>query len=178
MKVLYAMNLTLMACLLVLLGLNSVRAQDGIETGEEAAAGEASVEEPSGREMADMLPGMLDGAMIRVDIPSNDLEESREFYEEVFGWTVTENEETSGRILNWEDPAGNTGGITSFVAPGDGTGVIIYLFSDDIDESFKRINRAGGRSIDFTMEIEGGRAKVGLFNDPQGNMLGLISPLD
>ena len=172
MKVLYSLNLLVLLCLLMLLGLNRVQAQDG----EAAEAEPAAAGELTGREMAAQIPGMVDGAMIRVDIPSNDLEESREFYSEVFGWNITDNEETNGKILNWEDPAGNTGGITSFVEPGDGRGVVIYLFSDDIKESFKRINRAGGRSIDFTMEIEGGKATVGLFNDPQGNMLGLISP--
>ncbi|MEZ5337048.1 MAG: VOC family protein [bacterium] len=172
MKVLHSLNLIVLLCLLLMLGLNRVQAQDGAAAEPEpAVAGELS-----GRELAAGMPGMLEGAMIRVDIPSNDLEESREFYSEVFGWEISDNEETGGKILNWVDPAGNTGGITSFVAPGEGRGVVIYLYSDDIDESFKRINRAGGRSIDFTMEIEGGRATVGLFNDPQGNMLGLISP--
>ena len=182
MKLLYSLNLSVLLCLLLLLGFNAVRAQEEQAPPDEGEAVAEAVEETpveqTGRAIADSMPELVDGAMIRVDIPTDDLQESREFYGEVFGWTFSENEETKGRILTWEDPAGNTGGLTTFVAPGEGTGVVVYLFSDDLDESFKRINRAGGKTINFTMEIEQGRATVGLFNDPQGNMLGLVCPND
>lgn len=174
MKVSFTLNLLLSAALLATICMHAVQAQDADASTVAEPEVMASPEQGYDSSYAPAAP--RDGSVVRVDIPSDDLAESREFYEEAFGWTFTEPKETKDRIIDWKDPAGNTGGISTFVPSGDGGGVVIYLHSDDIDESFKRINRAGGRSIDFTMEIEEGRARVGLFTDPQGNMLGLISP--
>jgi predicted enzyme related to lactoylglutathione lyase len=175
MRIRIFVTLLMLCCIFAVSGFHAVQAQD--ETAEAAAPVADSVSEYTESKSGSDLAEPMDGAVVRVDIPSDDLQESREFYREVFGWTFTQDDETAGRYLYWHDPAGFSGGFSQFIAPGEGTGIVLYLHSTDLDESFKRINRAGGKSIDFTMEIDGGSARVGLFTDPQGNLMGLIAPL-
>ena len=173
MKILGTLNLLLCAALLATLCLRSVQAQNADTPALAQPVQNSGTEQNYDSSYSEAAP--KDGSVVRVDIPSDDLDESREFYGEVFGWTFNASDEVSDRYLYWHDPSGYSGGFSRFIKPGDGSGVVVYLHSDDLDESIKRINRAGGKAFDFKMAIENGSASVALFNDPQGNLMGLIS---
>jgi predicted enzyme related to lactoylglutathione lyase len=81
-----------------------------------------------------------------------DIARAKEFYGRAFGWTFTDYgpaycEFTDGRL---------TGGLTTTgpVKPG---GPLVILYSEDLAESRKRIEEAGGIIVRPSFEFPGGR---------------------
>ncbi len=117
--------------------------------------------------------------IVHVELPAENPEAAAKFYEEVFGWKLTHNQEFSYWMF---DAEGGPGG--GFTSPGsyDGHGSngsegyqigkpLVYLKSEDIDADLARVEAAGGRIIMPSMAI-GEMGWMAVFADPSGNHLG------
>ncbi len=115
--------------------------------------------------------------IVHVDLPAENPEAAAKFYEEVFGWKLTHNQEFSYWMF---DAEGGPGG--GFTSPGsyDGHGsaegyqigkVLVYLGSEDIEADLARVEASGGRIIMPSMAI-GEMGWMAVFADPSGNHLG------
>jgi predicted enzyme related to lactoylglutathione lyase len=112
--------------------------------------------------------------IVHVEISADDPERAAEFYREVFGWEI----EVDEGVDYWQFAAeGGPGG--GFVQPNDpyeAGDVVIYLACDDIEASLSQVEQRGGTVLVPRTEIGPDMGWFALFNDPNGNKLGLYTP--
>jgi predicted enzyme related to lactoylglutathione lyase len=97
-----------------------------------------------------------------------DLGRARSFYEQAFGWTMTDYGPeycafADGRL---------EGGFTTQGAPNPG-GPLVILYADDLAATEARIQAAGGRIVKPVFDFPGGRRFH--FTDPDGYELAVWS---
>ena len=103
-----------------------------------------------------------------IEFQTTDIEETRKFYSEVFGWEFTDygpdyTSFTDGRLA---------GGFS--VAPAVATGgPLVVLYSTNLEEIEARIRQSGGSIVRETFEFPGGRRFH--FTDLSGNELAVWS---
>ncbi len=116
--------------------------------------------------------------VVRFDIGCKDSAATREFYEKAFGWKTkdaafnTEVDTDSGR--------GVQGAITA-LGHEPHNYVMIYMEVEDADAACDKIKKAGGKITIGPIDIPNddgpaGGGRFAWFNDPEGNLLGLIQP--
>ena len=113
---------------------------------------------------------MPHGKVSYLEIPANRAEDSARFYSEIFGWKVRERGDGN---LAFDDPGGVSG---TWVKEADRTPderTRIYITVDDITESLKRIETAGGKVLTKRTEIGNDMGAFAAFTDPVGNEFGL-----
>ena len=115
--------------------------------------------------------------IIHVDIPANDTSAAARFYNEVFGWQPTHNEEFDSW---WFQAEGGPSG--AFVTPHtEPVGadfrlgqVRIYLATDDIAASLDAVEAHGGTILGPVLDM-GELGGYACFADPAGNIIGLYA---
>ena len=102
-----------------------------------------------------------------IELPASDIEKTKTFYRSVFGWEFTD----YGPDYTSFHDGRMAGGFTKLQAPG--TGVLLVIYSTDLDVVQKKILAAGGRIVKDTFSFPGGRRFH--FSDPNGNELAVWS---
>ncbi len=115
---------------------------------------------------------------VHIEISAHDLDRARRFYETVFDWKIDlqpmPNEEMPYGIINTgKEPGGGLYQVSSD-RPVD---VTVYLGSGNLEESLRRIEAAGGRTMMPPTEVAG-EGWFAIFADPEGNALGLWRPAE
>jgi hypothetical protein len=112
------------------------------------------------------------------EIPVKDIEKSRKFYQAVFGYNLEVHEMepfTMAFFPMVQDKAGAAGTLIkgeSYVPSHSGT--VIYFSVDDIEETLRRINANGGKTLMPKKSI-GEYGFIAHFEDSEGNRLALHS---
>lgn len=104
-----------------------------------------------------------------IEIPVTDLERAKRFYGEAFGWTFNDyGDQYVGIRKPGGAPDDEAGGLrpVESVMPG---GVLVILYSEDLEASLDRVRQAGGRITQEPFSFPGGRRFQ--FADPDGNEL-------
>ena len=112
-----------------------------------------------------------------IEIKTNDIEITARFYEDLFGWRITDKEMTNGSDVWIFDTGGEPriqnlrrGGI--WARPkGEPLGVVVYVVVDDIEATLKRVAELGGTPVAPKAPVGGGYGAY--FTDPSGNLFGL-----
>lgn len=99
-----------------------------------------------------------------IEFPATDLEATKRFYGGVFGWTF---QDWGANYASFSG-SGLDGGFATESPVGDG-GVIVVLFSDDLEASLAAVVDAGGVVTQEIFSFPGGRRFH--FADPNGNVL-------
>ncbi|MGL5851943.1 MAG: VOC family protein [Phycicoccus sp.] len=109
-------------------------------------------------------------ALDYVELPVRDLDRSRAFYAAVFGWTFTDYGPAYAGIRDPDDDDAEVGGlaVVDEVVPG---GVLLLLYSDDLDASLAAVRSAGATVVREPFDFPGGRRFQ--FTDPDGHELGV-----
>lgn len=110
-----------------------------------------------------------------IEIPTTNLEESKRFYETVFGWEIT----AWGNEPYWLFTTGEgaTGGAFFGVDTACEEGVVLIIEVDDIPAMLTKIEENGGEKLMEKTPI-GENAEMGYyayFNDSVGGKMGLWS---
>lgn len=112
------------------------------------------------------------------EIPVNDLDRAAKFYSEIFGIKL-EPFEFSGQsmaVFPAEDDA-----INGTLIKGEGyvpssQGTIVYLNAgEDLNLVLDKVETAGGKVLEGKIEVIEGRVYAALFQDIEGNRVGLYS---
>jgi uncharacterized protein len=125
----------------------------------------------------------MDHTIIHFEIPANDVEKIKRFYEQVFGWAIVQ---AAGPIEYWViqtvpvDPRG------MLLRPGVNGGMykrqipeskpINYYSVESISDFLDKIVKAGGKVTQSKQEVP----EVGWIaaaEDPEGNAFALIEPI-
>lgn len=124
----------------------------------------------------------MNGKVVHFEIPADDIERARTFYQEIFGWQV-------GPVPGMEytmvmtapsdeqgmprEPGSINGGM--FPRTGDWAGFkapVIVIDVEDIEAALARVEQGGGQIVAPKMTV-GEMGFAAYFTDPEGNVLGL-----
>ncbi len=119
---------------------------------------------------------MKPGAVVHVELSSNDLAATRKFFESVFGWKFKKEQMGEGsEYWTFQAPSGPGGGLT---APQKGTppSTLNYLLVDSVEGTVQKIRHHGGKVLMDRTEIP----RVGwmaVFEVPGGLVQAIFEPL-
>ena len=113
---------------------------------------------------------MAHGDITHIEIPADDVERATAFYSGLFGWDIEEPPGYEGYPM-WSAPNGISGG--GIVAREGGFQVPrSYVEVDSIDDTLKRVEELGGRTVQGKKEISP-TSWWASFEDSEGNQVGL-----
>jgi len=98
-----------------------------------------------------------------LEIPVSDPARAREFFEAMFGWKF---QEWGPDYLSFNDGRFD-GGICRSDSPGQGRGVLLVFYSEDLARDQQRVIELGGTISKEIFDFPGGRRFQ--FLDPTGN---------
>src|SRR5215471_19014860 len=107
--------------------------------------------------------------IVHIEFRSSDFGRTAAFYEQLFEWRTQQN--ASASYMKFDGADGPSGGWVRadlVQAPGP----VPYLVVDDLAAKMADVEKAGGRVLVGSMPFAGG-GEVGLFADPDGNVVGL-----
>jgi len=110
------------------------------------------------------------GSICHIELHARVLEESAQFYGELFGWTTQAHDLG---YLFWTDTAGNSGGFTTAGAPVTNPAATFYIKVDNIAATLRRVEDHGGIIIREKTAIGDNKGFYALFRDPAGNNMGI-----
>ncbi len=108
--------------------------------------------------------------IVHVDLPTQDMGESKDFYGELFGWKM---KDVPGQAYTFFKAGSIFGGfmpVDDKIKPGQLT---VYINSPNIDADLAAVEAKGGRVIVPKFETPDGGSWIALFADPTGNVLAL-----
>ena len=113
--------------------------------------------------------GMAGPAIVHIEFKSSDFARTSDFYARLFDWKTDRN--ASGSYMKFDGNDGPSGGwVRADLVQSPGP--IAYLTVDDLGAKLDEVEGAGGRVLVRSMPFAGG-GEIGLFADPDGNVLGL-----
>jgi predicted enzyme related to lactoylglutathione lyase len=113
--------------------------------------------------------GMAGPAIVHIEFKSYDFARTSDFYAKLFEWKTDRN--ASGSYMKFDGADGPSGGwVRADLVQSPGP--IAYLTVDDLAAKLDEVESAGGRVLVRSMPFAGG-GEIGLFADPDGNVLGL-----
>jgi predicted enzyme related to lactoylglutathione lyase len=126
----------------------------------------------------------MDHTIIHFEIPAADVEKLKAFYEQVFGWTITQ---TAGPIEYWVIQTVAIDSKGMLIRPGVNGGMykrmgpeskpVNYISVESINDFLEKIMKAGGKVTQSKQEVQ----EVGWIaaaEDPEGNAFALLEPLN
>ncbi|MEJ2599725.1 MAG: VOC family protein [Anaerolineales bacterium] len=111
--------------------------------------------------------------IVHIEIAAKDREAAGKFYSEVFGWNVQQLPEMNYATFEAE---GGPGGGFNPVDNKPPAPVVVYINTDNIDTTLKRIQELGGKVLQPKDDIPD-MGQFAIFADPTGNAIGLFQPL-
>lgn len=108
-----------------------------------------------------------------VELVVTDLEASKRFFADAFGWRFNDYGPGYAGIASPRDDGSEVGGLLLADEPRPVGGPLVLLYSDDLDATMSGIVAAGGTILQAPYEFPGGRRLH--FTDPSGNELGVWS---
>jgi predicted enzyme related to lactoylglutathione lyase len=115
------------------------------------------------------MPTATHGKICYVEMPSEDIDKSAEFYRDVFGWPIRRRGDGS---TAFDDTTGQVSGTwVSGRPPATKPGLLIYIMVGSVAEMMDRIVSYGGLIV---QPIGGDAPEItARFRDPGGNIIGL-----
>jgi len=104
-----------------------------------------------------------------IELPASDIEGSKRFYNAVFGWKF---EDYGPEYTSFHDGR-LAGGFNAHATASGNKGILLVIYSSDLDAAQQRIRGAGGAIVKDTFSFPGGRRFH--FTDPNGHELAVWS---
>jgi predicted enzyme related to lactoylglutathione lyase len=99
-----------------------------------------------------------------VELPLNDVEATKAFYGQAFGWSF---QDYGPNYVAFSGAVVDGGFNAEATVAAAGNGVLVVLYSNDIEATHNAVTAAGGRILRETYAFPGGRRFH--FIDPNGN---------
>lgn len=115
-------------------------------------------------------PTFGNGKICYIELPSKDVQQSADFYRNVFGWNIRINKEGN---VSFDDAVNEVSGTWRTDRPSvTELGTLVHIMVDDIETTIKKVTENGGTIVQpVGMEAPEITAR---FSDPSGNVLGLF----
>ncbi len=120
--------------------------------------------------------------IVHFEIPADDVERAKKFYEKTFGWQidkfplpegdywVVRTTEVDKKMMPMK-PGAINGGLMKRKNPGQP--FMNYISVESIDKMLKTVEKNGGEICMSKQEIGQGMGWIAAFKDPEGNIIGL-----
>lgn len=114
---------------------------------------------------------MAQGHITHIELPSDDLDRAKSFYEGLFGWEIGSMPEfpNYGLFRTGQEDIGGAIGLRGETAP---TKPRIYFTVDSIDETLAKVEGLGGSVVVEKTEVPG-MGWYAAINDSEGSEIGL-----
>jgi len=113
--------------------------------------------------------------VVHFEVIGKDPDKLRSYYGELFGWKFGEPMGPTD-YTTLQDPDGIGGGIGG-VPEGYPGHVTFYVQVPDAEATLAPAERLGGTRLMGPDEVPGIGIMIGLFNDPEGHTIGVMSPV-
>jgi len=113
--------------------------------------------------------------VVHFEVIGKDPDKLRSYYGELFGWKFGEPMGPTD-YTTLQDPDGIGGGIGG-VPEGYPGHVTFYVQVPDAEATLAQAERLGGTRLMGPDEVPGIGIMIGLFNDPEGHTIGVMSPV-
>jgi uncharacterized protein len=111
----------------------------------------------------------MPAAIAHIEFKSTNFARTSEFYAKLFDWQMEQNASASYmKLAGGDGPSAGWFRADLVQSPGP----VAYLPVDDLEAKLAEVEEAGGRILVRTLPFAGG-GEIGLFADPDGNVLGL-----
>lgn len=111
--------------------------------------------------------------IVHVEIPAENRAATAQFYSQLFGWKI-DNSMDEYNYTMFDAEGGPGGGFPNLTDGYEAGHVLIFVGTDDIDESLAKAESLGGKVATPRTEIPG-IGWFGVFEDPTGNSIGLYT---
>ena len=114
--------------------------------------------------------------IVHIQIKVTDLALAMKFYHEIFNWKVYMSVADYLAIFEIDETGESVGGgflLTN--KPPQDTNVLLFINTDNINDSLKKIEAKGGKTVIGKTALPGNHGFSARFSDPFGNVLGLFS---
>lgn len=117
--------------------------------------------------------------VVHFEIPADDLERARNFYESIFGWKMDTMEGMDYILIGTtpmdenhmpEEPGAINGGMMKRQRPI--TSPVITINVEDIEAALKKVKKMGGEAVRGKMPVAD-MGYAAYFKDTEGNIIGL-----
>jgi len=116
-----------------------------------------------------MPPTLGNGKICYIQIPTNDIAKSADFYRRVFGWNVRQRGDGS---TAFDDGLGEVSGEWVLNrAPAEKPGLLVHIMVDSVAKTLELVTTKGGQVVN-PIGVDPGEITAH-FRDPAGNMFGL-----
>lgn len=116
----------------------------------------------------------MDHTFVHFDIPADDVERAKTFYEKLFGWKIVPADEEGFEgywyVMTSDNDEDLHGGLAARGDPSERP--IFTIAIENLDEALARVEALGGTVITPKMEV-GEMGYAANFRDPEGNIFGL-----
>jgi predicted enzyme related to lactoylglutathione lyase len=112
----------------------------------------------------------MSAPIIHIEFRSSDFTRTAAFYAELFDWQTQHNASSTYMKLEAGEDGMSGGWIRAELSQAPGP--LAYIAVDDLAAKMAEVEKAGGRVIVPHMPFAGG-GEIGLFADPDGNVIGL-----
>jgi len=107
--------------------------------------------------------------VVHFEIMGGDGEKLKGFYADLFGWKIDSNNPMNYGMVE----TGGEGGINGGVGDGENfSGTRVYIAVPDLQEALDKIGAAGGKTVMEPQELP--QVTLAMFEDPEGNVVGLV----
>lgn len=120
----------------------------------------------------------MSGRVVHFEIPFDDGDRARAFYEKAFGWGITPIPEMDYTMVS-TGPTGEQGpSEPGYIGGGmlarteASSGPVIVLDVADIDDALAKVEELGGKTLQPRQQV-GDMGFAAYFTDPEGNVMGL-----
>ena len=117
------------------------------------------------------------GEPIWVDLGSPDVDASRRFYGELFGWTAPDGDPDFGGYTSFELDGRKVAGLGPLMAPGQPPAWQCYVCSEDAAKTSELVESAGGTVIAPSMQV-GEMGTMAVYTDSVGAFFGVWQPAE
>jgi len=117
---------------------------------------------------------MSEHPIVHIEISASDREAAGKFYNQLFGWVITQMPEMNYAMF--ETPEGIGGGLNPVQENNPAGTVLVYIGTDDIEASLAKVEALGGSTLVPMTEIPG-MGWFAIFRDPTGNQIGLYKAM-
>jgi uncharacterized protein len=114
----------------------------------------------------------MSNAIVHFEIPADDVERARKFYQQAFGWKISDPWKMNYYFVETRKAGddGINGGLMKRQNPGQP--FMNYISVKSVEASLKKVEQAGGSICMPKTEIGSGMGWIAAFRDTEGNMMG------
>jgi predicted enzyme related to lactoylglutathione lyase len=117
---------------------------------------------------------MSEHPIVHIEFSADDRQAAGKFYQDVFGWEITDYPEMDYTMFEYEE--GRGGGFNTVSEENPAGTVMVYIQAEDIEATLAKIEANGGKTILPKSEIPN-TGWFAFFSDPTGNTVALYKSM-